>query len=916
MKTAPQKNEMLPSDNSTNFSQNKGTDFSERTDNSQQLYSAEEIFSLYDSYSFITEFIKEKTSIKKRLRTGDTFSIDGVPYELIQLMQNRYGIRETITKIEFSEVEFAAKINNCNVNDVLSLIVQKNKIGVLEANIADKPEQLELNIDQTKVNMGDIALSYIAQNLSVIPMKPDKICPYTWKEFQKTPPTVKQVETMFNPKTWGIAIIGGEVSGGIECIDLDCKYDLTGKLSEEVKKMIDIIVPGVYERLVIETTMSGGSHLFYRCENFAGNQKLASRYTTVEETIKNPGEKQKTLIETRGDGGYFVCAPSPGYVLIQGSFNQIPLITDSERNGIIFACMTFNETFPPSDEPRNKKPFTTSGLSTFQDYNERGDCISLLESRGWIIVNDNSEKIILKRPGETKAKHSAYFNKAKNWFSVFSTSTEFEIQKAYLPYAVYAMLECNGNFSEASKKLYELGYGDRRTDNTAENEDAEELLNEEMMGTPMIPDEVFSSLPDLLTKGCIAFPDKRERDVFLTGAITVLSGCFPNISGTYDGRTVNANLNCFIIAPPACGKGSFISAKDMGMSYHRKLVKASRDAKKAYQKDLLEYHNEKRLNKGKSNALPPTEPMFRVLFIPANSSSASVIQSLESCEGMGIICETEADTLSGALKQDWGGFSDMIRKAFHHESITYKRKTNNEYIEIPHPQLTTALTGTLNQVLGLIPNANDGLFSRFIFYVFNSQSKWRDVSPYSGRVNLTNHFAQLSEEVKKMIEKIELNKVNFQLTKKQWDELNGQFSKWLDEISTFVSEDAGSTVKRLSLIVFRIAMVLTILRKCENEFANKEITCSDIDFQNAMKLADVYRQHAILMYRNLPKEKGFKLNSGREKLFKALPDEFTRQEAVGIGGSLKMQPSTVDKHLKKLLGKFIEQTEYGKYKKI
>ena len=34
------------------------------------------------------------------------------------------------------------------------------------------------------------------------------------------------------------------------------------------------------------------------------------------------GGKEKTLIETRGEGGLFLCAPSPGYHLVQGAFGS------------------------------------------------------------------------------------------------------------------------------------------------------------------------------------------------------------------------------------------------------------------------------------------------------------------------------------------------------------------------------------------------------------------------------------------------------------------------------------------------------------------------------------------------------------------------------------------------------------------
>jgi hypothetical protein len=116
----------------------------------------------------------------------------------------------------------------------------------------------------------------------------------------------------------------------------------------------------------------------------------------------------------------------------------------------------------------------------------------------------------------------------------------------------------------------------------------------------------------------------------------------------------------------------------------------------------------------------PQEPNYKILYIPANISSAMVIQHLKEGNERGIFCETEADSMGNTLKQDWGGYSDLLRKAFHHEPISYSRKTNKEFVEIDNPCLSVALSGTPGQVENLIKSSEDGLFSRFIFYSFKS----------------------------------------------------------------------------------------------------------------------------------------------------------------------------------------------------
>jgi hypothetical protein len=274
--------------------------------------------------------------------------------------------------------------------------------------------------------------------------------------------------------------------------------------------------------------------------------------------------------------------------------------------------------------------------------------------------------------------------------------------------------------------------------------------------------------------------------------------------------------------------------------------------------------------------------------------------------------------MGNTLKQDWGGYSDLLRKAFHHESASSSRKANNEYIEVHRPRLSVALSGTPSQVTGLILSAEDGLFSRFLFYLFKSNPSWRDVAP-GNRVNLTTHFEALSNRVKDIATVVNNAETNFQLTPAQWQQLNQNFAGKLNEVSAFISEDATSTVKRLGLITFRIAMVLAAIRNGEQGIIEPSITCSDEDFSIAMALADVYLQHALLMFKSLPKSPQANLDNRKRKFYEALPEgrDFPRSEAVSVGESINIKERTVGKYLNELSGTFLsEGGQYGHYRKI
>lgn len=439
-----------------------------------------------------------------------------------------------------------------------------------------------------------------------------------------------------------------------------------------------------------------------------------------------------------------------------------------------------------------------------------------------------------------------------------------------------------------------------------------------LKATPSVPDELYPLMPHLIWQGAKAFDKGRERDVFLTGALAILSGCMPGVKGIYAGQEVFPNLFSFSIAPAASGKGALKFAKMMADEYHNNLVKISREAEAEYNNQVAE-QKQKMMMRKKGDATVeelPVKPPFKVVFIPANTSYAKILWHLEQNGGTGIICETEADTLGNVFKQDWGSYSDMIRKSFHHERLSSSRKANNEFIEVNTPALSIALSGTPSQVTGLIASAEDGLFSRFMFYAFKVDQVWKDVSPFANNINLTEHFKQLSMEVYRMVCFLQKEETTIDLSKEQWQQLNAVCAGWLHDVTMFTAEEAASIVKRLGLMLFRMAMIFTAMRKYENAEMATAVICADEDFQIALQLTQVYLHHSILMFNNLPKQTEatqFKAGDNKRRFIEALPNEFTTKQAVEIGSRFHLSYSTVTHLLPKLVPSHFSQPKAGYY---
>lgn len=296
----------------------------------------------------------------------------------------------------------------------------------------------------------DTARTYTGDGISITLTDDRKVSVGSWKDFQSRLITDKEIIERAN-KASGIAIICGSISGGLEVVDIDLKYDITGTL---YNRLLTAIPDAIASKLVIARTKSGGAHLYYRCSSVMPNTKLARRPVTPQEQKENPHLKVMVLIETRGEGGYIVAPPTPGYSWENGDHNHIETLSIEERDELFEICRTFNEYL---EEPDRIERVGIS-LSPIDDYNQRGDILSLLTSHGWKVERTTTERIYFTRPGKTHGV-SGDLLLEKRWFSVFTTSCQFEPNKAYSPAAVFCMLECDNDWKKTAKRLSSDGYG-------------------------------------------------------------------------------------------------------------------------------------------------------------------------------------------------------------------------------------------------------------------------------------------------------------------------------------------------------------------------------------------------------------------------------------------------------------------------
>ena len=448
---------------------------------------------------------------------------------------------------------------------------------------------------------------------------------------------------------------------------------------------------------------------------------------------------------------------------------------------------------------------------------------------------------------------------------------------------------------------------------TGETEEFEETDLSEPM--PTFSQEIYSFLPGLLYDIIRKANNNEDADLLILGSMTAISACLPNISGNYAEREVYPNLFLFVSAQASAGKGRLTLCRHLVKPIHDNL-------KKLYSLEMEEYRRlQNEYVQDKKNREAPAEPPIKTLLIPANSSATSVYQMLNDNLGIGLIFETEGDTLANTFKSDYGNFSDGFRKAFHHEMISYTRRKDREFVELTKPRLSALLSGTPHQILTLIPDTENGLFSRFIFYIMNLRLEWRNVFSESTDT-LDEYFEHLGYRFFEFYQTLQnSHPIRFSLSACQQDEFNKFFAKVQEEYSSMFGLDIVASVRRFGLITFRLAMILTTLRFMDGQTVAPVVVCNDTDFQTALIMARVLLQHTAKVFGKLPateitSQRTAQNTVVRQLFFDRLPPDFDRQTYIAIAKQLNIPIKTAEKQIARLcekgLLKHLAQGKYGK----
>lgn len=284
-----------------------------------------------------------------------------------------------------------------------------------------------------------------------------------WKQFQSERPDAETLRTLYAVPRDGVGVFTGAVSGNLEGFEFDDvdAYQVFKDTAEA--SYLDDLVERI-EAGYLERSPGGGYHWLYRCSEIGGNTTLAAR-PYVDDDGK---PKVQPLIQTRGEGGWLVLAPSGGrvhptgnaYELLRGGVETIATITADERRELWRIAASLDEI--PRDEYRPPaEPAPIDGTRPGDDFNRQARWDDILIPAGWTFVRRRGDVSYWRRPDKDRGISATTNYGGFDLLYVFTSSTPFRADAGYSKFRAYAVLEHGSDWAAAARELGKKGYGEQ-----------------------------------------------------------------------------------------------------------------------------------------------------------------------------------------------------------------------------------------------------------------------------------------------------------------------------------------------------------------------------------------------------------------------------------------------------------------------
>ena len=401
------------------------------------------------------------------------------------------------------------------------------------------------------------------------------------------------------------------------------------------------------------------------------------------------------------------------------------------------------------------------------------------------------------------------------------------------------------------------------------------LNQEEQVDLRIVEHLDMQNLPESLQTMLSLAKTEEEKDMLLMATLAAASACVPNLYFRYGptGKKYYANLQCFILASSASGKGIANQALEM------------------------------------MRVVDEQYPML----IAGDSTLAAWYKALEEQGGIGYMHESEGSVITDIWRNAAANYNTALRKAAEHEAISRNRVKGAS--EIACPRLSMLLTGTFSQYKALVPSVENGYFSRLLTLVergshpfeksyVTAKSENSAIPKIVGR-ELSRIYSRLMDEGER----------EWSLTDAQKERLGEKLETEYHTLIDMLGENFHSTVIRMAVQIERIALILSAMR-------GNLVECSDFDYQTAELIGSKMLMHMAMAYRmikgdeqeTMPEVKGL---DQRKVVFDGLKQRYQLNDLIKEAQSQGVSRSSAIRWNNQWIEKgMVRKENHGEYRKV
>lgn len=414
------------------------------------------------------------------------------------------------------------------------------------------------------------------------------------------------------------------------------------------------------------------------------------------------------------------------------------------------------------------------------------------------------------------------------------------------------------------------------------------LNSEEQENLRIVEHLDMQKLPESVQQMISLASTPEEQDIILMATLTAASACMPNLYFHYGptGKKYYANLQCFILAAAASGKGIANQALEM------------------------------------VRVIDEQYPML----IAGDSTLPAFYKALQEQNGCGYLHESEGSVITDIWKTSTSNYNTALRKAAEHEPISRNRVKKAS--EISSPRLSMLLTGTFGQYRALVPSVENGYFSRLLTVVIKGSHAFdkRYVSSKGAQSvipqQVGHHLLRVYESLMNAGER------EWSLTDTQKIRLGEHLETEYGTLISLLGDNFHSAVIRMAVQIERMAMILSVLRaQSTDRFQvdlriQTELLCTDEDYETAELIGNRLLLHMAAAFRMINGDEQecvpeIKPLDQRKVLFEQLKGEYALGELINEAKSQGVSRSSAIRWNNQWIEQgLITKENHGNYKKI